>query len=298
MEYSTLTEEDVEHFLEYGFVKVPQAIDREFCKQYTDLAFERLGYDPNDSSTWLEAKIHMPSMNRFKVWEIAPKAWGAICDLAGGKERIAKADEVSWGDGFILNFSFGADQPWHEPSAEHTGWHKDGDFFYHFLDSPEQGLLCAVYWSDVEHKGGGTYVIADSVPVVAQFLNENREGIHPSDPRWKELPGKCSDFREITAEAGDVYLLHPFMLHASSQNVLGIPRFMTNPPIHLAEPMEFNRPDPAEFSPVEMAVLRGLGVERLDFKLEGERRENVPERVRRQREMLAKEKARLSGKEG
>lgn len=295
MKYQYITSEDVEHFATYGFLKVSGALDESFCKVEAARAFTRLGYDPNDPETWAEGKIHMPTMDRWPVSRIAPKAWAAICDLAGGSERIQGADDAAWGNGFILNFHFGADRPWQEPSAESPGWHKDGDFFYHFLDSPEQGLLCAVYWSDVRHQGGGTYIIADSVPVVAEFLNENREGIHPNDPRWKELPAKCHDFREVTANTGDVYLLHPFMLHASSQNVIGVPRFMTNPPISLGAPMQFDRPDAEDFSPIELAVLRGLGVDRLDFRLSGERREHVPERVKRQRRMLEEEKERLGG---
>ena len=293
MTYEYLSQYDVDHFVQYGFLKVPHALDPEFCRAQTDHAFDRLGIRKDDASTWLDGKTHMPRAEQWPIHEIAPTAWAAICDLCGGRERIKDADEAQWGNGFILNFSFGADRKWDPPSADVTGWHKDGDFFYHFLDSPEQGLLCAVYWSDVKHQGGGTYIIPDSIGVVAEFLSQNREGIHPSDPRWRELPGKCRDFREVTAETGDVYLLHPYMLHASSQNVIGVPRFMTNPPITLAAPMEFNREDAADFSPVELAVLNGLGVERLDFQLEGERRENVPERVKRQREMLAQEKARL-----
>ncbi|TVQ29397.1 MAG: hypothetical protein EA382_00275 [Spirochaetaceae bacterium] len=291
----SLTHDQIEHFIRYGFVHIPRAIDAAFCREQTALAWKRLGYEPDDPRTWAESKIHMPTMNSWPVREVAPNAWAAMVDLVGGEDRIANPATASWGDGFILNLSFGADKPWSPPSASHQGWHKDGDFFYHFLDSPEQGLLCAVYWSDIAHKGGGTYVIADSVPVVARFLNDNREGIHPNDPRWRDLPAQCSDFREITAETGDVFLLHPFMLHASSQNMLGVPRFMTNPCLKLSQPMQFDRDDAAGFSPIELAVLRGLGVERLDFTLEGERRENVPERVRRQREMLEQEKARLAG---
>ncbi len=295
MNRSILSEAEIEHFVEYGFVHVPKALDPEFCREQTELAFKRLGYDPRDATSWTEAKIHMPNMNSWPVKEIAPRARAAMADLAGGEERIASPQQASWGDGFILNLTFGADRPWSPPSADHEGWHKDGDFFYHFLDSPEQGLLCAVYWSDIAHQGGGTYVTADSVPVVARFLNDNREGIHPNDPRWKELPSLCSDFREITAKTGDVFLLHPFMLHASSQNMLGVPRFMTNPCLKLSQPMRFDRENPEEHSPIERAVLRGLGVDRLDFHIAGERRENVPERVRRQRDMLEQERARLAG---
>ena len=49
------------------------------------------------------------------------------------------------------------------------------------------------------------------------------------------------------------------MLHRVSGNPSGRPRFITNPTVRLSSPMRFDRQDPAEFSPVELAVLRGLG---------------------------------------
>ena len=75
-----------------------------------------------------------------------------------------------------------------------------------------------------------------------------------------------------------------------SQNHRG-PRFITNPPIALREPLHFDRSDP---SPVELAVLRALGVERLEFRPTRERERVVPERVLRQQRMAAQERARLA----
>ena len=43
-------------------------------------------------------------------------------------------------DAFVANFHRGADRPWAPPSAEVKGWHKDGSFFRHFLDSRERGI--------------------------------------------------------------------------------------------------------------------------------------------------------------
>ena len=56
------------------------------------------------------------------------------------------------------------------------------------------------------------------------------------------------------------------MLHASSQNVIGIPRFMSNPPVVLKEPMQLNRPNPEDFSLLEQATLHYLGFDHLDFQ--------------------------------
>jgi hypothetical protein len=58
--------------------------------------------------------------------------------------------------------------------------------------------------------------------------------------------------------------------------------------------MAFDRPDPAEHSPVERAVLRALGVDRLDYAPTAPRESVVPERVRRQERMREQEQARLA----
>jgi hypothetical protein len=49
-------------------------------------------------------------------------------------------------------------------------WHNDGDFFVHFLDSPEQALLVIPLWSDIESKGGGTAVCGDGIKHTAKHL--------------------------------------------------------------------------------------------------------------------------------
>jgi ectoine hydroxylase-related dioxygenase (phytanoyl-CoA dioxygenase family) len=188
----------------------------------------------------------------------------------------------------------GSDRPWQPPSSAVGGWHKDGDFFRHFLDSPEQALLTFVLWTDMLPKGGGTFVAADSVPVVARFLAEHPAGVLPGDFDYAKLIGQCRDFTEMTGRAGDVVLLHPYSLHATSQNVLGVSRMITNPALALHEPMNFNRPDADDFSLVERAVLRGLGVDRLDFVPAAPRQGLVPERVRRQQARSAAEEARLA----
>lgn len=236
----------------------------------------------------------MPRMDGWEIKEFAPKAWAAMAELMGGEEKIKQP--CSWGDSFILNLRRGADRPWEPPSAQSPGWHKDGDWFVHFLDSPEQGLLTIVVWSDIAPKGGGTFLIGDSVPVVARYLLEHPEGVMPGGFRFQEMAAQCHDFIEITGEVGDVVLIHPFVLHASSQNPSGIPRFITNPAVSFLEPMCFHREKPEEYNMVERAVLRGLGVDHLDFQITGERARVVPERERIQRQMLEEEKARLAAK--
>lgn len=288
MGYRTLTDNDVDHFIRKGYVKLEGAFPREVAEEWSRNCFQRLGYDMNDRSTWKEQRIHMGGDHYVSVKEFAPRVFEAMCDLLGGEERIGQP--VRWSDHFIVNLGVRADEPWEPAGPTTPGWHKDGDFFRHFLDSPEQGLLVFVNWTDVVHQGGPTYIATDSVPVVAKFLAEHPEGVLPGEFDFKALIYQCHEFEEATAKAGDVYLLHPYLLHAASQNPLRRIRIITNPPVHLTAPMQFDRPNP---SPVERAVLAGLGVDRYEFRPTAARERVVPERVRRQEAMRLEEEARL-----
>jgi hypothetical protein len=275
---NVLTEEQVQSFLDKGYLIVKDCLDLSIANRWIDEAYQRLGYDKHDPSTWHKDIIWMDHKNQMPVRELAPKAWAAILDVVGGEERLetqvmgiqsghfTTINSFIWSDAFIVNFHRGADKPWQPPSAQAGGWHKDGSYFRHFLDSREQSLLTIVLWSDMLHRGGGTFVAPDSVRVVARYLAQHPEGVDPSDFNFQEMIGQCTQFEELTGKAGDFVILHPFMLHASSQNVIGKPRFMSNPPVVLKEPLKLNRASPAEFSLLERATLHYLGVERLDFQ--------------------------------
>jgi|SRR5579859_1524266 len=280
--FGTLTDEQVQSFLKKGYVIVRDCIDLSIANRWIAHAYQRLGYDPQDPSTWTEGIVWMHHEQEIPIRQIAPKAWGAIVDAVGGEERIETkiwrapqnlypVNSFNWSDAFIPNFHNGADQPWRPPSPKVGGWHKDGGYFRHFLDSPEQGLLTIVMWSELRHQGGGTFIAPDSVGVVARYLRDHPEGIGAREWKVQPLIEQCHEFEEITGSAGDFVILHPFMLHATSQNVLRRPRWITNPPVVLKEPMNLNRDDPASYSLVERGTLRALGVERLDFKLSAPR---------------------------
>ncbi|MFL6064217.1 MAG: phytanoyl-CoA dioxygenase family protein [Friedmanniella sp.] len=292
MTQEQLTDSEVDHFIRYGYVVVESCFDPQEAQAWIDRAWLRFGYDPDTPAQWTEKRIHLSKLASVDARDFAPKAWNAAVQLLGGEDRIELP--WHWNDGFIANLGVGDDRPWQPPSAELSGWHKDGDFFRHFLDSPEQGLLTIVLWTDMHHQGGGTFIATDSVPVVARYLAEHPEGVLPTEFDFQGLTRECTDFLELTGRAGDVVLMHPYMLHATSQNVLKHGRLITNPPIALRQPMHFDRADPSEHSPVERAVLHGLGVERFDFRRTGEAEMVVPERVREQQRREAAEAQRLA----
>ena len=65
--------------------------------------------------------------------------------------------------------------------------------------------------------------------------------------------------RLATGRAGDVFLCHPFLVHAAQPHHGSRPRFMAQPPLYPAVQVDPERADGA-YSPVETAIRRGLGL--------------------------------------
>ncbi|KAF5356025.1 hypothetical protein D9756_004201 [Leucocoprinus leucothites] len=313
-QYEYLSTEQVDHFLEHGYIIVKKAFTREQAAEFTSEMWTRLGLDPNDKSTWTKERIHMPWLKRAKVSEFAPKAWAAIKDLLGDEERIDEKG-ATWGDSFIVNLGTEelARQSEALPPKKLDNWHVDGDFFIHFLDSPEQALLVIPLYSDILPRGGGTMIATDGIDLIANYLAGHPEGVRPGglafvpsnsttkdakdDPSyWSHLEAiqRCSKFVELTGEVGDVVLMHPLMLHSASKNQLRVPRIITNPPVALKRPFVFSRENEDDYSLVEKKTLKALGKARFDFKNTTERRNIVPARVALMKQMEEEQRKRLA----
>ncbi|KAF2751659.1 hypothetical protein M011DRAFT_463167 [Sporormia fimetaria CBS 119925] len=264
-----------------------------------------------------QERINMPWFKTFSVESFAPKAWGGICSLLNGPSRIDPSVSA-WRDGFIVNLGTPEGHNKVVKPQELTNWHVDGDFFVHYLDSPEQALLVIPLWTDIAPGGGGTMICPAAIERVAKHLYAHPEGVSPrmtpraqnpefktegSDLKWyNDVAASMPDeaFVEATGVVGDVYLLHPLMMHSASNNQLRQVRVITNPPVSLNddEPFCFDRED-GDYSAVERKTLRALGKERLEgWKITAERQRIVPERVRIQEEMKRKEEERLKKLKG
>ena len=156
-QYQQLTQDDVDHFMQHGWIKLTNCFTQEQADEMTANLWTRLGMSPTDKSTWHTERVNMPQHNQFAADKFAPKAWAGICDLLGGEERIADFNRT-WNDGLIVNLGTPEGEGRDIPGEDLPGWHVDGDFFVHFLDSPEQGLLVIPLFSQIRPGGGGTYI--------------------------------------------------------------------------------------------------------------------------------------------
>ncbi|KAG9841934.1 hypothetical protein KCU98_g5348, partial [Aureobasidium melanogenum] len=339
----SLSEEQKQHFLEHGFIKLEDCFspEDELCKGLMDRVWERLDMDPNDKETWNPWRVHLPRYHdAIPMREFCPKAWSAICELCGGQDRIDTGTSSTPGldsstqdialsvinDGFIVNVGSSTDEAAWKAAAqqghpsgpdnltsaqqklldphERDNWHVDGDFFHHFLDSKEQALLPIVLFKDIKVGGGGTMICPDAIPTMAAHLAAHPEGLMPdmTPIEGRAKPYKDFDhgffdqavrtvakdrFKTAIGKAGDIYLLHPLMVHSAAPNYLREPRFITNPPVALKQPFNFDRTDGSAYSLVEQKTLNALdsasGLK--GWRITTERKFIVPERVREQAQM-------------
>ncbi len=146
-----------------------------------------------------------------------------------------------------------------------TGWHIDASFPAPdgrrvSVSSRDRGLLALFLISDVDEDDAPTRIRVGSHLDVPRFLEPygedgvdmftvcaemNRAGVLGSPNRGEVL---------ATGSAGDVFLCHPFLVHAAQVNRRGRPRFMSQPGIMLREQFVLAHPT----SPVERAIVDAL----------------------------------------
>lgn len=272
-----------EEFVRNGMVAVEDALAPEFCEAVVAARLAEIGVDERDRATWPTGRQHLAATTVYPLAEVAPAAAEVLHELVGGRDALTFGDLP---DNLIVNYPDPQATWWapHERDAPGASWHKDGDWFRHFLDSPEQGILGIIFWRDVTERQGATYIVADSIAPIARFLQAHPAGVNPGGFPIHDVLATARDFRALTGRQGTVVWAHPFIVHTASVNATDRLRVISNTTAMLREPLRFSG-DGAR-TPVERVVLDALGTDSLEFRIAGERERIVPERERRWKEEL------------
>ena len=147
-----------------------------------------------------------------------------------------------------------------------TGWHIDASFqgpttdtlydWYVNYRSSGRGLLLLCLLSDIADEDAPTRILEGShhamPPLLRPFGEDGVMGL--SAP----LPDPSGTVVSATGLAGDVYLCHPFLVHAASWPHLGSrPRLIAQPPIALEGGLRLQIAE-QKLSPVALTVRRAL----------------------------------------
>lgn len=247
----------LEQFHRDGYTLLQGAFSPDDAAQAREVLWsrvEREGARRDDPQTWTQPLVHLKETfgdGPFaRAW--TPRLRGALDELLGAG-RYNQPGALGWWPVAFPGFS----KKWRPPT---TGWHVDGIQFHHRLTSPDQGLLPLFFFSDVRATDGGTAISVGSHRVAARVLHEagpDGLSVHELSRRVKAHIGDVpATAVELTGKAGDVALLHPFMLHARSPKVGGEVRFICNPCVSLRAPM--NMSGGVAASPVERAIFDAL----------------------------------------
>jgi hypothetical protein len=249
-----------EDFLRDGFVKVPGAVPREVARECAALLWEQTGCVPDDPATWTRPVHWVGDMAQppFEAAANSP-ALHAAFDALVGKGRWAPRRSLG---SFPLRFP-------HDEEPDDAGWHIEASYrlpgedgWFTNSRSRDRALLMLFLFSDVDPEDAPTRIRVGShldVPPVLAPHGEHGTSIFAVaaevDAATAHRPLALA-----TGRAGDVFLCHPFLVHAAQPHHGTRPRFMAQPPLHPAEQLRLDRPDGA-YSPVERAIRIGLGRE-------------------------------------
>jgi hypothetical protein len=245
---------DIEQFIRDGYVVLHEAFPSSVAAAAREILWKELQLSPTDRSGWTKSVVHMQKNFSEPPFTDAftERLYAAYDDIVG-EGRYQRHKALGW---WPVSFPGFDAPPWSVPEG---GWHVDGIQFHHHIYSRDQGLLPIFILSDIGPGDGGTAIDAGSHVRTARIL----AAAEPAGLSIGELSKKVNEFKperpiEMTGRAGDVVLLHPFILHARSNNTGNSVRFICNPCVTLKEHMNLKRENIDAYSPVELAIINAL----------------------------------------
>ncbi|KAF1776376.1 Phytanoyl-CoA dioxygenase [Phytophthora cactorum] len=283
-----LDKQAIDSFIRDGFVLLRGAFSSSTAQKCRDLIWTRLAQDgiTKDSSTWVE-RHGIPGTTQSVIamqYTIATQYAERVANfLRFLPELYTVEDDPVWGDvvtprlkramdqicgkdrwedfglgWWMITFPDQAEPPWGAAGK----WHVDGASYQHHVDSKESGLLVIFLFSDIGPGEGGTALSVGSHKWIAGLLEKNEpRGMKGGAVSYQARQFQRREVAEVNGKAGDVMLVHPFLLHARSKNLgqkgAESVRIMCNPNVRLRQKMNLNLADDA-YSPVEQAIVDAL----------------------------------------
>ncbi len=253
-----LTDQQIQNFIDVGYLKVERAFPREVANECRSILWEAIQLSPHQPETW--------TLPVIRIGEFAHEPF----QKAANTNILHQCFDQLTGNNWLPRMTLGTFPirfPSKEPSND-TGWHVDASFpgkdpnnyleWRININSKGRALLMLFLFSDVGEQDAPTIILERSHTDVAKLLAPaGEEGLSFMElaNRLDELPSRKKVF--ATGAAGTVYLCHPFLVHAA-QNHHGVtPKFMAQPPLLPKQPFNIHQPE-ERLCPIEKAILNAL----------------------------------------
>lgn len=244
-----LTDDQVDRFVTDGWVHVEAAFPREVADAGRALLWERTGCDPDDPTTWTRPVVRLGGYHDepFRTAATTPRLCAAYDRLVGAGRWETPGGLGTWPVRFP-----------HDEDPGDDGWHVEGTFAGPDgstrlnVRSDGRALLMLFLFSDVGPDDAPTRIRTgshrDVVPLLAPHGDEGAEFFAfaaQAVPATEHRPVAVA-----TGAAGDVFLCHPFLVHAGQRHRGTSPKFMAQPPLRPNGRLDIDHPE----SPVERVV--------------------------------------------
>jgi Phytanoyl-CoA dioxygenase (PhyH) len=247
-----LTREDVERFVADGYLHLPGAVDRATADACRAELWAATGCSPDDPATWTRPVIRLEHFASppFRAAANTPALHAAFDQLVG-----AGRWEPRGGLGTVpVRF------PSPEPPGD-DGWHLEASFAgpdgRYRVNLRSRGRALLMLFSDVGPDDAPTRIrVGSHLDVPALLADAGDDGREWFELCAEAVPASAHRPQALaTGAAGDVYLCHPFLVHAAQPHRGTRPRFMAQPPLAPVGELDLDAPAP---TPVARAVLAGL----------------------------------------
>jgi hypothetical protein len=244
---------EIEQFISDGYVVLRGAFSR-------DLAEECREYVWRQVPSWDECTTYgQPMVQIRKGFGCAPFDRIMNDRLSEGLDQLVGANRwrapqlYGWWSLLLPGF------------AGPGGWHVDGGQFRTNgqLTDHHHALVTLFLFSDAGPGEGGTAMIRGSHLTVMRAIANARAGVNwddlkPTLSAAGVLSPSESQIAHLVGQAGDVALMHPFLIHGFGANHGNRIRFACNPLVQMTDDAKVERSD-GEYSAVERALRKGLG---------------------------------------
>lgn len=256
----SLSSGQIETFVETGAVKLENAFARETAEACSNIIFRALGLSPDAPDQWKEPvlRITAPPLPPFREAAASPRLAAALDQLVGaGRWTMPGAlgaivarfpsTQKPWDDGWHIDASF---PPPEDPQSQ--------DYFQWRVNfhSRDRSMLMLFLFTDCGPDDAPTRVrLGSHLPMARQLAARGGAGVSLANLAKEGFAS--SDHCEVslaTGEAGTVWLLHPFTVHAAQAHNGTRARFIAQPGLGQREPFNIEHGT----SPVERAIQLAL----------------------------------------
>lgn len=219
-------------FMFDGFVKVDQAAPRSVADAARDLLWRQTDLSPDDPAGWSTPVRWLSDLT----------GQGPFGELVRSPALAAALDQICGAGGWSPRGALGTIPVRFpvSPPDDDRGWHIDAntplpDGSWAVTGRPHTLLLLTLL-SDVGPDDAPTRIRAGSHHDVAQVLGPDPVAL----AEMGRLVDEASALRPVvyaTGQPGDVYVVHPFTVHAADEHRGRTPRFMAQSPVMLTSPL-------------------------------------------------------------